>query len=51
MSALDWTRLLGNNDIADLLEMTLEEEKDTADKLTQLAESTINEAAMEAGEK
>jgi ferritin-like metal-binding protein YciE len=33
-----WAQLLGNNNAADLLEKTLEEEKETDEKLTQLAE-------------
>src|SRR5262245_43406259 len=33
---------LGHDDIADLLEQTLEEEKETDRKLTELAESAVN---------
>jgi ferritin-like metal-binding protein YciE len=41
---------LGNNEIADLLEETLEEEKEADERLTQIAESSINaEAASEEG--
>jgi ferritin-like metal-binding protein YciE len=36
---------LGHEEIADLLQETLEEEKETDEKLTQLAESTINQEA------
>lgn len=37
-----WARLMGEEDAADLLEESLEEEKMTDEKLTQLAESCIN---------
>ncbi len=36
---------LGHEDVADLLEQTLEEEKETDEKLTDLAETTINAEA------
>jgi ferritin-like metal-binding protein YciE len=39
-------RGLGHDDVAEILEQTLEEEKETDAKLTELAESTIN---VEAG--
>jgi ferritin-like metal-binding protein YciE len=38
---------LGHDDVAKLLESTLEEEKDTDQKLTELAESAINAEAAE----
>lgn len=41
-SLASWARLLGEEDAADLLEETLEEEKATDEKLTQAAESAIN---------
>lgn len=42
---------LGNNEIAELLEETLDEEKEADELLTQIAESSINaEAAQEEGE-
>jgi ferritin-like metal-binding protein YciE len=42
---------LGNNEVAELLEETLEEEKEADELLTQIAESSINaEAAAEEGE-
>ncbi len=41
-SLVSWARLLGEEDAADLLEETLDEEKDTDEKLTQIAESSIN---------
>lgn len=37
---------LGENDVADLLMQTLEEEKDADETLTDLAESSINEEAL-----
>jgi ferritin-like metal-binding protein YciE len=40
---------LGHDDIADLLEQTLEEEKATDQKLTELAESAVNAEAAGAG--
>jgi len=42
-------RRLGHEDIADLLTATLEEEKATDAKLTELAESAVNAEAGEAG--
>ena len=46
-----WARLLGLNEAASLLEESLEEEKETDQKLTELAESHINPAAAEEGEE
>jgi len=46
-----WANLLGKNDIAALLEDTLEEEKEADQKLTGIAESFVNERAAEAGEE
>lgn len=43
--------LLGYSRVADLLETTLNEEKATDEKLTQIAESTINIEAAEAEEE
>jgi ferritin-like metal-binding protein YciE len=43
-----WANLLGKNDVAAILEDTLEEEKETDQKLTGIAESFVNEAAAEA---
>lgn len=37
-----WARILGEEDAADLLEETLDEERDTDEQLTELAESAIN---------
>lgn len=44
-----WARLLGEEDAADLLEETLDEEKDTDERLTQVAESAINVEESEEG--
>jgi ferritin-like metal-binding protein YciE len=42
---------LGNNEVAELLEETLDEEKEADERLTQIAESAVNsEAASEANE-
>jgi len=47
-----YAELLGMDDVAEMLRETLEEEKATDEKLTQLAESEINiEAKTEAGEE
>ncbi|HZR25999.1 MAG TPA: ferritin-like domain-containing protein [Vicinamibacterales bacterium] len=45
-----WANVLGKDDVASLLEETLEEEKQTDEKLTQIAESFVNQAAAEGGE-
>jgi ferritin-like metal-binding protein YciE len=37
-----WARQLGRDDIAAILQKTLEEEKATDQKLTKLAESKVN---------
>jgi ferritin-like metal-binding protein YciE len=46
-----WANLLGKDDIAGLLEETLEEEKQTDQRLTEIAESFVNEAAAEGDEE
>lgn len=43
-----FAKTLGENDIANLLEQTLKEERQADDTLTQIAESSINEEAMQA---
>jgi ferritin-like metal-binding protein YciE len=45
----EWARLLGLDEVAGLLETTLEEEKAADKKLTSLAESEINQAAVAEG--
>jgi len=44
-SARTHAQLLGNDEAVQLLEETLEEEKETDQKLTELAESSVNEEA------
>lgn len=46
-----YARLLGQDDHAALLQQTLDEEKDTDELLTELAESSINVEAEEGGEE
>lgn len=46
-SLLTWAKNLGRNDIQTLLKQTLEEEKATDEKLTELAESGINQSSAE----
>ena len=46
-----WAEMLGFEDAARLLQKTLDEEKETDQKLTDLAESVINVEAEEAGEE
>lgn len=41
-SLVSWARLLGEDEAADLLEETLGEEEQADEKLTEIAESTIN---------
>jgi ferritin-like metal-binding protein YciE len=45
-SARTFAQLLGRDDAADLLEQTLDEEKEADQKLTDIAESMINQRAM-----
>jgi len=45
-----WAEILGQDEAVDLLQQTLDEEKETDDRLTELAESTINAEAT-AGEE
>jgi len=49
-SAVTFAKLLGDEESARILAQTLEEEKATDQKLTQIAESTINVQAAEGGE-
>ena len=41
-SLVSWAKLLGENEAAELLGQTLDEEKQTDEKLTEIAESSIN---------
>jgi ferritin-like metal-binding protein YciE len=43
----DWAQLLGENEASQLLEKTLEEEKETDEKLTELARDEANPRAKE----
>jgi ferritin-like metal-binding protein YciE len=45
-SARTHAQLLGHDRVASLLEQTLEEEKETDEKLTELAESMVNQEAV-----
>jgi ferritin-like metal-binding protein YciE len=46
-TARTFARLLGNDHVASLLETTLEEEKQADEKLTEIAEATVNPEAAE----
>jgi ferritin-like metal-binding protein YciE len=48
--ARTWAEHLGMHDVAELLRQTLDEEKVTDEKLTQVAEQMVNEEAMSAGQ-
>jgi hypothetical protein len=49
-TCIEWARLMGHNEAVSLLEQTLEEEKAADKKLTMLAESEINPAAIAQGQ-
>jgi len=49
-TARTYAQALGMNDAAQLLDQTLEEEKQTDQKLTQLAEQLVNPQAKQAGQ-
>jgi len=46
-----WANHLGHDDIASILEETLNEEKETDQRLTELAESSLNESAAQADDQ
>jgi ferritin-like metal-binding protein YciE len=48
-TCIEWARLMGHSEVVSLLEQTLQEEKATDKKLTMLAESEINQAAVAEG--
>ncbi len=48
-TAVAWAKTMGHNEVMELLKETLEEEKSMDKKLTELATSTINDNANEAG--
>jgi len=49
-TSVAWAKLLGLTESAKLLQQTLDEETETNDKLTTVAETKINEAALDASE-
>ena len=46
-----WAQLLGKSEAASLLEESLEEEKETDEKLTTIAESYVNQLAADEGDE
>jgi ferritin-like metal-binding protein YciE len=48
-TCIEWARLMGHTEVVALLEQTLEEEKAADKKLSMLAESGINQAALDEG--
>ena len=46
-----WAQLLGKSEVASLLEESLEEEKETDEKLTTIAEAYVNQEAAEGEEE
>jgi ferritin-like metal-binding protein YciE len=50
-SARTWANLLGKTEVASLLEETLEEEKETDQRLTSIAESMVNPEAAQGGQE
>jgi ferritin-like metal-binding protein YciE len=48
-TARTWANMVGQSEVASLLEETLEEEKETDEKLTELAESFVNQMADREG--
>jgi ferritin-like metal-binding protein YciE len=49
-TACAFANMLGHKDAEELLQKTLEEEKETDEKLTELAQSEVNEAAHAVGQ-
>jgi ferritin-like metal-binding protein YciE len=49
-TARTWAQRLGHEEVADLLRQTLDEEKETDERLNQIAEGMVNEQAAEEGE-
>lgn len=50
-TACEWAKLIGNEEVLNLLKETLDEEEQTDEKLSQLAENGLNEAAFNAEEE
>jgi ferritin-like metal-binding protein YciE len=48
-TAVTWAEMLGFGDVVSILEATLQEEEETDDLLTQLAESEVNQQALATG--
>lgn len=49
--ARTYARMLGNDEVADMLQQTLDEEAETDEALTRLAENLINKQALESDEQ
>ncbi len=49
-SARTFAQLLGHDEASNLLEQTLDEEKETDERLTEIAESMVNQQAVSEGE-
>lgn len=50
-SAITFAQLLGEDEVVDLLKETIAEEEETDEKLTEIAESEVNESAETADEE
>lgn len=50
-TAITWAELLGEEEVASLLRETLAEEEGADEKLNEIAEGEVNEAAAESGEE
>ena len=46
-----WARQLGHTEVAELLQQTLQEEKETNERLNQIAERMVNEQAAHSGQE
>jgi ferritin-like metal-binding protein YciE len=46
-----WANVLGHSEVAQLLEETLEEEKETDRNLTEIAEASVNQASADEGDE
>jgi ferritin-like metal-binding protein YciE len=47
----EWGKLLGHNDVVKILKMSIAEEEMADQKLTQIAEGTVNRSAMSGGKE
>ncbi len=50
-TARTWAQMLGQDEVADLLQQTLDEEKQADDLLNKIAETMVNERAAQEGEE